>query len=136
MPFTSIPKLALHNASLPMLRGISIDISPWVNEPTTERVMIQDAPLLREAHLPPLPLVNIDLPWPQITTLTLPRNLNIMECILLLRRCRDLVNLTVHTLGPAAPNTTVLTLHSLESLTCSLTEPSILDFWLFPALSG
>ncbi|KAJ6541537.1 hypothetical protein B0H19DRAFT_1035635 [Mycena capillaripes] len=134
LPLTSLSKLALHHAFLPMLRSIYIDPFQLDHEPATERVIIQDAPLLREAHIPSLPLVKIDLPWPQITVLTLLHHVNFVECISLLRGCQDLVNLTVHTLGPATVDIAVLTLHSLESLTCNFGDPSILDFLTLPRL--
>ncbi|KAJ6533079.1 hypothetical protein B0H19DRAFT_1187037, partial [Mycena capillaripes] len=130
----SFQKLNLRHTSLPMLRSISIDVSSWINEPTPERVIIQGAPILREAHLSTPPHLKFDIPWPQLTALTLRHSIDLVECISLLRGCPDLVILTVQTVGTAIPHTDFLTLHFLESFSCRFGDPSILELLTLPRL--
>ncbi|KAJ6592561.1 hypothetical protein B0H19DRAFT_1245420 [Mycena capillaripes] len=136
LPPASIPKLNLRHTSFPIPRSISLDIPCWLSQPATEPVVIQDAPLLREAQISALPRVKIDLPWPQMTALTLHHSVDFMECLSLLQKCPVLNSLTVFTVtvGPAAPRTGILTLHFLETLTCNLGEASIPEFITVPRL--
>ncbi|KAJ6532983.1 hypothetical protein B0H19DRAFT_1187243 [Mycena capillaripes] len=135
LPLTSIAKLNLCHTSLPMLRSISIDISHWDDESAMEAVILRDVPFLREAHVYAPRQLNIEMPWRQLVTLTLRHDIEFMKCLSLLRGCPDLVNLTVHTLGPATAHTDLLPLHSLESLSCNFGTASLLDFLTVPRLA-
>jgi len=119
-----------------MLRSISLDIIQRVSsESVADTVTINDAPALRVARVCTLPDVKVDMPWSQMTILTLRSHMPLPECISVLRRCPNLVTLTVSTSEPAATPTDLLTLSSLETLTCNFGLASILEHLTLPRLS-
>ncbi|KAJ7125441.1 hypothetical protein C8R46DRAFT_80762 [Mycena filopes] len=133
LPFNSYTDLDLGNAALPVLRSISLDV--FSADPPPTAVVTLNAPMLREAHLRMPTGVRVDLPWSQITTLTLTA-IDLTECISVLRKCAALVKLSVSTNGPVLPPTKPILLHALESLQCNLMGGSIpiLDHLTLPHL--
>ncbi|KAJ6565370.1 hypothetical protein B0H10DRAFT_2113122 [Mycena sp. CBHHK59/15] len=136
IPLTSFPKLDMRYQSLPMLRQISLDIHQRASDDAVpDTITIQNAPLLREVHISTLPDVKFDIPWHQLTTLTLCQSVDLMECISLLRECPGLVHLVVSTMGSAATHTAApLTLNLLESFTSNLEDVSIMEHLTLPRL--
>ncbi|KAJ7191934.1 hypothetical protein GGX14DRAFT_596630 [Mycena pura] len=115
---SSVPQLALSGISFPMLHSVSFDIYQRIgNEVITDVITIQNAPLLREVHTLTLPDVRFNIPWWQLTTLSLRQTLDTAECIAILAGSPNLIHLTVYTNGPGS---TSLVMPSLESLTCNL----------------
>ncbi|KAJ6533030.1 hypothetical protein B0H19DRAFT_1272443 [Mycena capillaripes] len=134
LPRTSFCDLDLRHTFLPILRFISLDtIRESSNDTNIDTVMIQNAPALREAELCIFP-IKAEMPWPQMTTITLWQKIDFTECITMLQRCRDLRNLTVRTTGPAASHTDTFTLDSLESLSCNFEVATILEYLTLPRL--
>ncbi|KAJ7495466.1 hypothetical protein FB451DRAFT_1077110, partial [Mycena latifolia] len=120
LPLASIPRLNVHQP-LPMLRSLSLDIQQrdW-NEVTPETIVIQNAPMLREVHLSTTVFdLKFDIPWHQLTTLTLPQYAALPRCLAWLGQCSRLVHLVVGSEGSAPINISV-TLTQLESLTCNM----------------
>jgi len=133
LPVASFQKLDFRHTSVPMLRTISLEKIFWTpNEPAV--VVIPNAPSLREAHLSIFPDVNVDIPWRQMTSLTLHPRMDFMECISLLRGCAELVNLSVYTIGSAVDHPDLITLNSLESLTCNCGGAFLLERLILPGL--
>ncbi|KAJ6533165.1 hypothetical protein B0H19DRAFT_447765 [Mycena capillaripes] len=134
LPRTSFGDLNLRDTFLPILRSISLRIAQWTSDDTNmDTVMIQNAPALCEVELCMFP-IKAEMPWLQMTTITLQQDIDFMECITMLRRCLKLRNLTVRTTGPAASHTDTLTLDSLESLTCNFGVATILEHLTLPHL--
>ncbi|KAJ7185218.1 hypothetical protein C8R46DRAFT_1059795 [Mycena filopes] len=135
LPFNLYTSINLGRAPLPILRAISLDIFPshFDDSPVTGVVTLVGVPLLREAHLRKLPGIKVDLPFAQITTLSLT-DIDITECISTLRGCPNLVKLSVSTSGPASLHTEPILLDALESLECTLTNVSILEHLTLPRL--
>ncbi|KAJ7658570.1 hypothetical protein B0H17DRAFT_1096682, partial [Mycena rosella] len=75
LPFASFTQLDIPHLAFPILRSISFDIADrdWgALLPNT--IVIQDAPLLREAHIHTLPHLTFDIPWHQLTALALSQS--------------------------------------------------------------
>ncbi|KAF7375560.1 F-box domain-containing protein [Mycena sanguinolenta] len=134
LPNGSFSGLDLRDVSLPLLQSISLRGDLWSRKPIVDTFTIADAPSLRHVDLSTLPSTKLDIPWARMTTLTLLQNIPLRECMPLLKKCRNLVNLTVSTTGPAATHTDLVTLTSLETLTCNLGGASVLQNLTLPHL--
>ncbi|KAJ7645144.1 hypothetical protein DFH06DRAFT_595059 [Mycena polygramma] len=137
LPISSFKDLNLRHTPFPVLRSLSLDIIQWSGEDeTTETVVIQDAPSLREVHVSTFPNIKIGVPWSQLTALTLRDDVELTECLSFLRGCLNLVNLTVRTIGPAAFHTDILALDSLQSLDCNILDgaATLLQYLALPRL--
>ncbi|KAJ7183666.1 hypothetical protein C8R46DRAFT_518091, partial [Mycena filopes] len=134
MPANAYSTLNLENASLPMLRSISLDLI----QPSPELecvVRLVNAPSLREALFREFPPANVDLVWSQLTSLRLPNHTALAACISTLRGCPQLVKLSVSTVGDVPLHTNPVVLPSLESLECNLQETaSLLEHLTSPHL--
>ncbi|KAJ7645133.1 hypothetical protein DFH06DRAFT_1212538, partial [Mycena polygramma] len=139
LPLSSFEDLDLRHTPFPILRAISLDVSHWTSHEVIEALVIQDAPSLREVHVSTFPNIKIGLPWPQLTALTLREDVELTECLSLLRGCSGLVALTVRTIESAAPRTDVLALDLLQSLDCNMSDGadstrSLLQYLTLPRL--
>ncbi|KAF7375523.1 F-box domain-containing protein [Mycena sanguinolenta] len=131
LPSGSFSGLDLRGVSLPLLHSISLHSVLWTGEPIVDIFAITDAPSLRHVDVSVLPHVTFNVPWAPLTTLTLLHRIPLTQCMSLLEECRNLVNLTVSTIGPAA---THITHTSLEILTCDLGEACVLQHLTLPHL--
>jgi hypothetical protein len=136
LPRESLSMLDLRRQSWPVLRMISFDTyNNSSNELVQDTIVIQNAPLLREVQIPRIPKLIFDLPWRQLSALTLRRAVDLAECMALLRQCRDLVLLVVTTTFTDSSSLhTDLTMEHLESLTCNLADTPILNHLTLPHL--
>ncbi|KAJ7185196.1 hypothetical protein C8R46DRAFT_1342521 [Mycena filopes] len=135
LPFHLYASIDLGNLPLPILRSIALDVfTSHSNDPPVTGVVARvNAPMLYEAHLRMPTGVKVDLHWSQLTTLTL-NAVDLTQCISTLRKCPDLVKLSVSTSGPAPSHTEPVFLHALESLECNMTQGSILEHLTLPRL--
>ncbi|KAF7375550.1 F-box domain-containing protein [Mycena sanguinolenta] len=138
IPERLFPELDLDHASLPMLRSISLDptifgAGDWP-ESIDDPVTVMHAPLLREVHVSRLPKSAIAVPWPQITALTLNRKESLTECMSILKECPNLITLHVSDTEWGRGGNLV-TLKSLETLTCDFGDASVLEYLTLPRLS-
>ncbi|KAF7375520.1 hypothetical protein MSAN_00440100 [Mycena sanguinolenta] len=131
LPNGSFSGLDLRGVSLPSLQSISLHSVLWPGEPVVDTLAITDAPSLRHVDVSLLPNVKVNVPWAPLTTLTLLHQIPLAQCMSLLEECRNLVNLTVSTIGPAA---THITHTSLETLTCDLGDACVLQHLTLPHL--
>jgi hypothetical protein len=93
--------------------------------------------MLREADISTYPDLRFNLPWAQITTLTLAK-LDVGECFDILKLCPDLVTLDISTIGPspvAAESDELLTLALLESFTFATDFCPVADRLRLPRLT-
>ncbi|KAF7375516.1 F-box domain-containing protein [Mycena sanguinolenta] len=138
LPEGSFSELDLRHASLPTLHSISLEptvLWAWP-ESIDDPVTIMHAPSLREVHVSRLPRATIAVPWAQITALTLNRERPFPECMSILEECPNLITLHVSTTEPAdGANTNLITLKSLETLTCDFGDASVLEYLTLPRLS-
>ncbi|KAJ7032368.1 hypothetical protein C8F04DRAFT_1107415 [Mycena alexandri] len=136
LPLTLYPTLGLVNASFPMLRKITLNIIQRGGDQivTDGVIVIRNAPLLRNAHLGTLWGVKVDIPWSQLTSLTLRETVNVADCLTLLRGCTDLVKLVVSIFGQTPPHKDSLVLPALESFHCNLMAALILEPLTLPRL--
>jgi hypothetical protein len=126
----------MRHHSFPLLRKISLDIHDkrTYRDQLPEAVIVQNSPFLREVHISTLPEVKFDIPWNQLTTLVISYNVELMNCVSLLRDIPRLAHLVAHTAPTATTPITVaspLTLNHLESLTSSI---SLLEHLTLPRL--
>ncbi|KAJ7215103.1 hypothetical protein B0H12DRAFT_1154990 [Mycena haematopus] len=132
-------------ASLPMplLRKISLSLrGPFSREQGTDGVAddpiaLSNAPMLREADISTYPDLRFDLPWTQLTALTLAKS-DIAECFAILKRCPDLITLDVSTIGPppARTDSEPLTLANLQSFTFATDFCPVIDRLRLPRLTS
>ncbi|KAJ7513071.1 hypothetical protein B0H11DRAFT_17236 [Mycena galericulata] len=136
IPLMSFPKLDLGDRSLHCLRKISLAIShPTRDQSFSHLIQIHNAPLLREAHISTLPKIKFDLTRSQLTSVTLQRSMELMECISLIQGCPGLLYLAVSTTGSiVTPTIPYLTLEYLESFTSNLGDVAILRYLTLPRL--
>ncbi|KAF7375559.1 F-box domain-containing protein [Mycena sanguinolenta] len=104
------------------------------SEPVTDTLTITDAPSLRHVDVSALRPMKLDIPWAPMKTLTLLHEIPLAEFMSLLKECPNLLNLTVSTTGHAATHTDLVTLTSLETLTCNLGDASVLKHLILPHL--
>ncbi|KAJ7125446.1 hypothetical protein C8R46DRAFT_1147051 [Mycena filopes] len=134
LPLAAYLSLDLTSVSLPILRSISLDITHRPHDGATGTVAVTNAPLLHHVRINAHSEVKVDLRWSQITTLTL-HAVDLTECISTLRRCPDLVKLTVFTIGDAPTQfDSSVVFSALETLECNLTNGSILEYLTLPRL--
>ncbi|KAJ7626048.1 hypothetical protein FB45DRAFT_922822 [Roridomyces roridus] len=136
LPVRSFLLLHLGDAHMPSLRKISVDtnyVAGSINATISDRLVIRNAPLLREVQITTLPRVRWQLPWRQLTTLTL-NDINLAECLTLLEECLELQNFGASTTGAADTDQPLLTLPHLQSLAVNLADHSLLDYVTLPQL--
>ncbi|KAJ7270522.1 hypothetical protein C8J57DRAFT_308166 [Mycena rebaudengoi] len=122
---------------LSMLRKIAFEIQP-ANSPDVmpERIAIRNAPLLQSVRLA-TPKIAFDLPYPQLTSLTLNWNMEFVKCVALISLCPQLIYLDIAITGPessTSPATPTIALHFLESLSVLVLTPSVLPHLTLPRL--
>ncbi|KAJ6613145.1 hypothetical protein B0H10DRAFT_2049688 [Mycena sp. CBHHK59/15] len=137
LPLPTFAKLEINQINLPVLRKISLAIrsATYTGVVTFgNTITIQNAPLLLEAHVTTIPHVQFDLPWPQLTTLTLRHNVEFSDCLSLLEHCPELVNLEISITDPGVPAIppAPLTHHSMQCLT--LNSMTLLEYLSLPRL--
>ncbi|KAJ7765342.1 hypothetical protein B0H16DRAFT_1525320 [Mycena metata] len=130
LPGASYPTLTLGNASLPMFRSITLTLNQRGGD-DTYRVTIRNAPLLRKANLGG---VKIDIPWSQLTSLTLRGTVTVADCLTLLPGCTNLVKRVVTLFGQTPPHTDSIVLPALESFHFNSTAALILGHLTLPRL--
>ncbi|KAJ7896133.1 hypothetical protein B0H13DRAFT_2523441 [Mycena leptocephala] len=136
LPIVCFSTLSMRHHSFPLLRKISLDIHDkrTYRDQLPEAVIVQNSPFLREVHISTLPEVKFDIPWNQLTTLVISYNVELMNCVSLLRDIPRLAHLVAHTAPTATTPITVaspLTLNHLESLASSI---SLLEHLTLPRL--
>ncbi|KAJ7080940.1 hypothetical protein B0H15DRAFT_855580 [Mycena belliarum] len=126
------PLLMLRNISL-LLRG---PFSQDGNLTTTQPITMSNAPLLCSANVATYPDVALELPWTQLTSLTLGR-LDPGDCFAILQRCPLLTTLDISITGAAteAESLPLLTLPLLESFTFPSDLSTALPRLRFPRLA-
>ncbi|KAJ7257282.1 hypothetical protein C8J57DRAFT_550171, partial [Mycena rebaudengoi] len=135
VPAASVARLDIR--SLPMLRSISFRLyqqlyydAPGIPPDT---IVIRDAPLLRTLHIAATDIIP-DIPWAQLTSLTINSIRNPMESLAVLQRCPALIQLTISALGTPTPSQVPITLNSLESISVNFGPASILAHLTLPRL--
>ncbi|KAJ7635358.1 hypothetical protein FB45DRAFT_790914 [Roridomyces roridus] len=134
IPLSCLPRLHFGDEFLPLLRKISVsNYYSGDSDVVSHTIAIRNAPALREAHINTAPRGNFDLPWHQLTTLTL-RNINLADCLSILEQCSVLQHLsitTVDSIAPAVPSP--VHVPRLESLRMSGNN-FLLDYLTIPHL--
>ncbi|KAJ7765348.1 hypothetical protein B0H16DRAFT_1796822 [Mycena metata] len=130
LPLTSYPTLDLVNAPLPMLRSITLTINQHGGD-DTDGVIIRNAPSLRKANLGG---VKIDIPWSQLTSLTLHGSVTVADCLTFLPGCKHLVKLVITLFSQTPPHTDFIVLPTLESFHSNSTAALILGHLTLPRL--
>ncbi|KAJ7747779.1 hypothetical protein B0H16DRAFT_1375260 [Mycena metata] len=92
---------------IPLLRRISLSLrGPFKREVANgspdDPISLRNAPSLREADVSTYPDLRFNLPWVQLTTLTLSK-VDVDECFVILGLCPDLIALDITTIGPPPP---------------------------------
>ncbi|KAJ6449758.1 hypothetical protein C8R45DRAFT_123210 [Mycena sanguinolenta] len=126
---------------MPLLRKISLSLrGPFSREQLEgapdDPIVLPNAPILREADISTYPDLRFELPWAQLTGLTLAKS-DIAECFAILKMCPDLVTLDVSTIGPppARTDSEPLTLASLQSFTFATDFSAVIERLRLPRLT-
>ncbi|KAF7335155.1 F-box domain-containing protein [Mycena sanguinolenta] len=128
---------------MPLLSKISLSLrGPFSREQLEEGapddpILLPNAPILREADIGTYPDLRFELPWAQLTGLTLAKS-DIAECFAILKMCPDLVTLDVSTIGPppAPIDTHPLVLANLRSFTCATDFCPVIERLWLPRLTS
>ncbi|KAJ6562341.1 hypothetical protein B0H19DRAFT_95949 [Mycena capillaripes] len=137
LPFGILIRLE-HLMPIPLLRKISLSLrGPFSTEGAPDNpIALLNAPMLRRADVGTYPDLRFNLPWAQLTSLTLAK-VDVAECFSILKLCPDLITLdiftagTVETVGPVEP----LTLAFLDSLTFATDFCPFADHLCLPRLT-
>ncbi|KAK7032716.1 F-box domain-containing protein [Favolaschia claudopus] len=141
LPLSSFSKLDLRNEPLPNLRTLRLDyVSQSSDDIVSDIVSISHAVALREAYVTTHPEVIVDLPWAQLTALTLKKGVELHAALTLLETCTNLVTLDISTADDSIASSMLVTMDSVKTLTCNLgsSEPDsscILDHVILPNLT-
>ncbi|KAJ7776976.1 hypothetical protein DFH07DRAFT_951592 [Mycena maculata] len=100
-------------------QDVSLSIPPGIILWPNDTIMLRDAPLLRE-----------------LTTLTLGREMDGIQCLSILEWCVGLVHLTASIMRPADTHTPIITLPYLESFTSNLRDGCLLEYLTLPRLQN
>ncbi|KAJ6494133.1 hypothetical protein DFH09DRAFT_1206823 [Mycena vulgaris] len=133
LPMSSYGQLSSYSGPFPMLLRLELVVLSWPWEAEVEdRILIRDAPLLRDARIRNLPYHNVDLPLEQLTTLHFNPFLGAAQAMAALQRCPDLLDLSCSFSADHTLTATPVPLLSLRSL--AITDMSVLPHLTVPHL--
>ncbi|KAJ7783204.1 hypothetical protein B0H16DRAFT_483860 [Mycena metata] len=132
LPFDSYSPLFAHTGHFPLLRTLTLSTESNVWR-TGQTITIRNAPLLRKVTFPAFSILAVDIPWEQLTRLTIQAHVA-NPAVPTLRRCVNLVRLdfTLTVFGPELADAGPFTLPCLKTLRTAGT--SILSFITTPIL--